>query len=339
MGIIESLAQQGKKLIESGPLARVVSDDRFMRVATGVMDARSRFGTAKELAGQALDVLLNGYEAPTIDPAQDDDAGVVEAPKRAASTAGAAPVNGAGHLSAPPSNDAPSAPRQPRAAAQGAEAELATQMASRASLARVGGKDVFTKCQKFTTADNARAMGLYPFFRPLDFNNGPEAQLDGKKVVMLGSNNYLGLTTHPKVREAARAAIDKYGTSMTGSRLVNGTMRLHKELEDKLAASRQGGRPRLHRRLPGEHRRRSRRCSATRRASRSSTARTTRASTTASASLKRPALAWPATSTTTPPPSTRPSRSWAKARARSSSPTACSARRARSPTCLASSRS
>jgi 8-amino-7-oxononanoate synthase len=236
MGIIESLAQQGKKLIESGPLARVVSDDRFMRVATGVMDARSRFGTAKELAGQALDVLLNGYEAPTIDPAQDDDAGVVEAPKRAASTAGAAPVNGAGHLSAPPSNDAPSAPRQPRAAAQGAEAELATQMASRASLARVGGKDVFTKCQKFTTADNARAMGLYPFFRPLDFNNGPEAQLDGKKVVMLGSNNYLGLTTHPKVREAARAAIDKYGTSMTGSRLVNGTMRLHKELEDKLAA-------------------------------------------------------------------------------------------------------
>jgi 8-amino-7-oxononanoate synthase len=86
------------------------------------------------------------------------------------------------------------------------------------------------------TADNARAMGVYPFFRPLDFNNGPEAQLDGKKVIMLGSNNYLGLTTHPKVREAAQAAIDKYGTSMTGSRLVNGTMRLHKELEDKLAA-------------------------------------------------------------------------------------------------------
>ncbi len=53
---------------------------------------------------------------------------------------------------------------------------------------------------------------------------------------MLGSNNYLGLTTHPKVREAAKAAIDKYGTSMTGSRLVNGTMKLHKELEDKLAA-------------------------------------------------------------------------------------------------------
>ncbi|NUQ73258.1 MAG: aminotransferase class I/II-fold pyridoxal phosphate-dependent enzyme [Polyangiaceae bacterium] len=109
-------------------------------------------------------------------------------------------------------------------------------MAARTSLSRIGGRDVFEKCFKFMTADNARAMGVYPFFRPLDFNNGPEAQLEGRKVIMLGSNNYLGLTTHPKVREAARQAIEKYGTSMTGSRLVNGTMRLHKELEDKLAA-------------------------------------------------------------------------------------------------------
>src|SRR6185503_3317496 len=77
---------------------------------------------------------------------------------------------------------------------------------------------------------------VYPFFRPLDFNNGPEAQLEGRRVIMLGSNNYLGLTAHPKVREAAKQAIDKYGTSMTGSRLVNGTMRLHHELEQKLAA-------------------------------------------------------------------------------------------------------
>src|SRR5262249_19756523 len=76
----------------------------------------------------------------------------------------------------------------------------------------------------------------YPFFRPLDFNNGPIAQLEGREVIMLGSNNYLGLTTHPKVREAAKQAIDKYGTSMTGSRLVNGSMRLHEELETKLAA-------------------------------------------------------------------------------------------------------
>jgi 8-amino-7-oxononanoate synthase len=84
---------------------------------------------------------------------------------------------------------------------------------------------VFEKCFKFMTADNARSMGVYPFFRPLDQNNGPEAMLDGHAVTMLGSNNYLGLTTHPKVRAAAQAAIDRYGTSMTGSRLVNGTMR------------------------------------------------------------------------------------------------------------------
>ncbi|MEZ4308160.1 MAG: aminotransferase class I/II-fold pyridoxal phosphate-dependent enzyme [Polyangiaceae bacterium] len=109
-------------------------------------------------------------------------------------------------------------------------------MASRASLTRIGGRDVFDKCQRFKAADNARSMGVYPFFRPLDFNNGPEAQLEGRTVTMLGSNNYLGLTTHPKVRAAAQAAIDKYGTSMTGSRLVNGTMKLHKELEEKLAA-------------------------------------------------------------------------------------------------------
>src|SRR4029079_3890143 len=98
-----------------------------------------------------------------------------------------------------------------------AEQKLASQMAARTSLSRIGGKDVFEKCFKFMTADNARSMGVYPFFRPLDFNNRPEAQLEGRKVIMLGSNNYLGLTTHPRVREAAKEAIDKYGTSMTGS--------------------------------------------------------------------------------------------------------------------------
>jgi 8-amino-7-oxononanoate synthase len=85
-------------------------------------------------------------------------------------------------------------------------------------------------------ADNARKMGIYPFFRPLDFNDGPEAEINGKRVLMFGSNNYLGLTTHPKVREAAKAAIDRFGTSMTGSRLVNGSMKLHEELETKFAA-------------------------------------------------------------------------------------------------------
>ncbi len=103
-------------------------------------------------------------------------------------------------------------------------------------LTKGGGGDLLEKCFKFTAADNARKMGVYPFFRPLDCNNGPMAQLEGREVVMLGSNNYLGLTTDPRVREAAQQAIEKFGTSMTGSRLVNGSMRLHNELEERLAA-------------------------------------------------------------------------------------------------------
>src|SRR5690606_26773395 len=89
---------------------------------------------------------------------------------------------------------------------------------------------------KFMAADNARKRGIYPFFRPLDLNDGPEAVINGRRVVMFGSNNYLGLTTHPTVRSAAKAAIDRFGTSMTGSRLVNGSMKLHEEFEEKLAA-------------------------------------------------------------------------------------------------------
>src|SRR5205823_10701520 len=65
---------------------------------------------------------------------------------------------------------------------------------------------------------------------------GPEAIVDGQRVIMLGSNNYLGLTRHPKVMRAARDAVEHYGTSMTGSRLLNGTTKLHEELEEKLAA-------------------------------------------------------------------------------------------------------
>jgi hypothetical protein len=78
--------------------------------------------------------------------------------------------------------------------------------------------------------------GRLPLLPPARLQQRARGPARGPKVIMLGSNNYLGLTTHPKVREAGAAAIDKYGTSMTGSRLVNGTMRLHKELEDKLAA-------------------------------------------------------------------------------------------------------
>ncbi len=117
----------------------------------------------------------------------------------------------------------------------GTTTDMNTSLKERSSLAALGGKDLFEKARLFKAADNARKRGIYPFFRPLDFNDGPEAVLDGKRVTMFGSNNYLGLTTHPKVRQAATDAIARFGTSMTGSRLVNGSMKLHNEFEEKLA--------------------------------------------------------------------------------------------------------
>ncbi|MFT3769025.1 MAG: aminotransferase class I/II-fold pyridoxal phosphate-dependent enzyme [Minicystis sp.] len=247
MSLRDRLVERGKKLASTGAVLRLVSNDTVMRLATGVMDARARLEAARAPMNEAFSILINGHALPTIDPAlegEPDTTGVPAARNGAVTrpaaeahaTNGANGANGKAH--APPAEVAVHAAGSNGAAvvATADEQKLASQMAARTSLSRIGGRDVFEKCQKFMTADNARAMGVYPFFRPLDFNNGPEAQLEGRKVIMLGSNNYLGLTTHPKVREAAQAAIDKYGTSMTGSRLVNGTMKLHKELEDKLAA-------------------------------------------------------------------------------------------------------
>lgn len=95
--------------------------------------------------------------------------------------------------------------------------------------------DVWKKAHDYRHADGFREEGLYAYFRAFEVNEGPEAVLDGRRVTMLGSNNYLGLTTHPKVREAASEAVRKFGTSMTGSRFVNGTMKLHLEFEERLA--------------------------------------------------------------------------------------------------------
>ncbi len=97
------------------------------------------------------------------------------------------------------------------------------------------GVDIFAKVQEFTIAKEAMAGGYYPYFIPLDENEGTEVTYKGHRLIMCGSNNYLGLTTHPKVREAAIEAIRKFGTSNTGSRFLNGTLRLHKELEEELA--------------------------------------------------------------------------------------------------------
>ncbi len=95
--------------------------------------------------------------------------------------------------------------------------------------------DLFDKCSSFTTAKDAIANGIYPYFIPLNENEGTEVVFHGKRLIMCGSNNYLGLTTHPKVREAAIEAIKRYGTSCTGSRFLNGTLALHEQLEHELA--------------------------------------------------------------------------------------------------------
>ena len=108
-------------------------------------------------------------------------------------------------------------------------------MLHRHSLARMGGRDIFAKAYAFDLADRLRHLGIYPFFQPFDRSEGAEAVLNGKRVLMFGSNNYLGLTVDPRVREAAREAIALYGTSMTGSRLMNGTSKLHQDVEEKIA--------------------------------------------------------------------------------------------------------
>ena len=109
--------------------------------------------------------------------------------------------------------------------------------------------DVFEKCRGFysdpavaesmgypASPQRAKELGVYPFFIPLDHAEGNEIVIDGRRLIMLGSNNYLGLTMHPAVREAAVKAIRDFGTSCTGSRFLNGTLALHYELEERLAA-------------------------------------------------------------------------------------------------------
>ncbi len=94
---------------------------------------------------------------------------------------------------------------------------------------------VFDKCRRYTRAEDVKEAGLYPYFVPIEDTEATEVRVDGRTLVMLGSNNYLGLTVHPKVKEAARAALDEYGTSCSGSRFLNGTLRLHEELEERFA--------------------------------------------------------------------------------------------------------
>ena len=96
--------------------------------------------------------------------------------------------------------------------------------------------DIFKKCYDFDEDKKVKEQGLYPFFQALESTEGTEVVMNGRKVIMLGSNNYLGLTFNPKVKAAAQKAIDDFGTSPTGSRLINGTLCIHEELERRLAA-------------------------------------------------------------------------------------------------------
>ena len=100
-------------------------------------------------------------------------------------------------------------------------------------------KAIFDKAERFFAPGSrytvAKEAGLYPYFRPIEVSEGTRAVIDGREIIMAGSNNYLGLTNHPAVVEAAQAAIGKYGSGCTGSRFLNGTLDLHLELEERLA--------------------------------------------------------------------------------------------------------
>ena len=95
--------------------------------------------------------------------------------------------------------------------------------------------DLFKKCEDYSVARNARELGLYPYFRELESRPDAAVIMEGKRRIMLGSNHYLGLTANEEVIEAGIKALEKYGTSCSGSRFLNGTLDLHNQLERELA--------------------------------------------------------------------------------------------------------
>lgn len=96
-------------------------------------------------------------------------------------------------------------------------------------------QDLFAKAYAFTRAEEAAAIGMHPYFRPIAAQHGGTVTVDGREMVITGSNDYLGLTQDPRLKTAARAALDDFGTSCTGSRFLTGTLTLHQELEGRLA--------------------------------------------------------------------------------------------------------
>jgi 8-amino-7-oxononanoate synthase len=95
--------------------------------------------------------------------------------------------------------------------------------------------DIFQKCIDWKDPETIRMMGLYPYFRVISSGQDPIVTMNGDAVIMLGSNNYLGLTNHPEIKKAAAEALAAYGTGTAGSRFLNGTLEIHVELEERLA--------------------------------------------------------------------------------------------------------
>jgi len=95
--------------------------------------------------------------------------------------------------------------------------------------------DLFDKCYAFTRAEEAQEMGIYPYFTPIQEVNGNRVIIDGKEMIMVGSNNYLGLINHSRAIKAAEEALERYGVATCGSRFLNGTLDIHIQLEEKLA--------------------------------------------------------------------------------------------------------
>lgn len=95
--------------------------------------------------------------------------------------------------------------------------------------------DLFSKCGTHEILNMAKARGIYPYFHQLETKQGPEVIMEGKEIIMIGSNNYLGLTSHPEVIEAGIKALEKYGSGCSGSRFLNGTLDTHVALEKELA--------------------------------------------------------------------------------------------------------
>ncbi len=88
---------------------------------------------------------------------------------------------------------------------------------------------------RYDAPQQAKALGVYPYFRPIESDQDTVVTIDGKPVLMFGSNSYLGLTNHPRLKEGAIKAVEKYGTGCAGSRFLNGTLDIHIELEERLA--------------------------------------------------------------------------------------------------------